>query len=353
MNRIAFNSELPTGGTPEWVQLLPSGPDVVGVDGRRWVFDQAAMNSVLAAFPRRGRPLVIDWEHATETRAANGEEAPAAAWMYELQDRGGGLWARVEWTPRAAEQVANREYRYLSPVFHYSKSTGRIMEIVSAGLTNSPNLRLQALNREAEAHPHEEDDMPLKPIAKALGLDDGATAEQIVTAVNTLKGRADKSPAVPVAVCRALGLPDDASSDGVAQAVNSLKATTLDVTKVVPRADYDQAMAKAANLETKLKEQETAKVEAEITSLVDQAVMDGKVAPASKDFYLAACRQQDGVDNFKKFLASAPVIGDDKAARRETGADGAPKLSDAELAVCKALGVAPEDYAKTLSKEVA
>lgn len=351
MNRIALNFELPEGSPPEWVQLLPAGPEVVGIDKRRWLFDQVALGLVLAAFPRRGRPLVIDWEHATELRAPTGEEAPAAAWMHELQDRDGELWARVEWTPRAAEQVANREYRYLSPVFTYQQSTGRVVEIVSAGLTNSPNLRLQALNHEAEAHPNQEDDMPLKPIAKALGLDDGSTADQIVTAVNTLRGKVDKVPAVPVALCRALGLAEDTSPDGVVQAVNTMKTQSLDLTRFVPRADYDQALAKAANAETRLKDQEAARLEGEINGLVDQAVREGKVAPASKDFFLASCRQQGGVDEFKKFLASAPVLAADKLPPREIGADGAAKLTDTELAVCKAMGIEPKDYAKTLGKE--
>lgn len=351
MNHIAFNTELPIGKAPAWVQLLPAGPEVVGVDGRHWLFDQAAMNSALSAFPRRGRPLVIDWEHASELRAPKGEEAPAAAWMHELEAREGELWARVEWTPRAAEQVENREYRYLSPVFAFQKSTGRILEIVSAGLTNSPNLRLQALNHEANYHSNQEDDMPLKPIAKALGLDDGATADQIITATNSLKAKAEAAAAVPVALCRALGLADTATPDSVIQTVNTMKTQSLDLTRFVPRVDYDQAVAKAANAETKLKDHEAAKAETEISSLVDQAVKDGKVSPASKDYYLAACRQQGGVDEFKKFLTSAPVIATAREAQREVGADGAAKLTDQELAMCKALDVKPEDYAKTLGKE--
>lgn len=349
MNHTAFNTELPAGSAPEWIQLLPAGPDVVGIDGRRWLFDQAATNSVLAAFPRRC-PMVVDWEHATELRGAAGLEAPASGWITELQARNGELWGRVEWNARAIEQIRNREYRFLSPVFNFQKSTGRIVEMVSAGLTNFPNLRLTALNRESQDS-NQEDDMPLKPIAKALGLDDGATADQIITATNSLKAKAEKAPAVPVALCRALGVAEDASADSVIQTVNSLKATTFDLTRFVPRADYDQAQNRAQDLEAKLKAQETAKADGEITGLVDQAVKDGKVAPASKDFFLASCRQQGGVDEFKKFLASAPVLAADKLPPREVGADGVSKLTDNELAVCRAMDIDPKDYAKTLGKE--
>ena len=58
---------------------------------------------------------------------------------------GGALLARTNWTPRAKAQVENREYRFLSPVFDYAKDTLRIVRMVSVGLTNTPNLRLQAL----------------------------------------------------------------------------------------------------------------------------------------------------------------------------------------------------------------
>jgi phage I-like protein len=257
----------------------------------------------------------------------------------------------VEWNARAIEQIRNREYRFLSPVFHFQKSTGRIVEMVSAGLTNFPNLRLTALNRESQDS-NQEDDMPLKPIAKALGLDEGATADQIITATNSLKAKAETASAVPVALCRALGLAETATPDSAVQVISGLKTNALDLTKVVPRADYDQAINRAQAVEAKLKDQATAQAEAEITGLVDQAVKDGKIAPASKDFYVAACRQEGGVDSFKKFLTSAPVLAQDKTAPREVGADGAAKLTDQDLAMCKALDVKPEDYAKTLSKEV-
>ncbi len=132
---------------PAFVQLLPAGPQINGIDGRRWVFDQAAVDKVLAAFARRNRSLVIDWEHSSQVRAEKGLEAPAAGWIARLEARGGELWGQVEWTPRGAGQIARREYRFLSPVFLFDKNTGRIQELSGAGLTNSPNLNLVALNR--------------------------------------------------------------------------------------------------------------------------------------------------------------------------------------------------------------
>lgn len=131
---------------PGWIQLLPAGPDVIGRDGRAWRLSDPA--AIVAAFQRRGIPLPVDWEHATEHRAPSGLEAPAAGWVSALDVRQGAIWGNVEWTDRAAAQIRAREYRYLSPVFQFEKSTGEIRALVSAGLTNSPNLRMVALNQD-------------------------------------------------------------------------------------------------------------------------------------------------------------------------------------------------------------
>ena len=55
----------------------------------------ASSPAVMAAFNERGIELVMDWEHATQRRAVNGDEAPAAAWHPELEIREGALVARA------------------------------------------------------------------------------------------------------------------------------------------------------------------------------------------------------------------------------------------------------------------
>lgn len=138
-----------TAAPPEWIELIPPGPAVAGADGRRWLHD--APNLILSAFAARTRPMVIDWEHATEHRAPHGLDAPAAGWIDRLESRSGSIWGHVSaWTERAAQQLRNREYRFLSPVFRFEKATGRIVELVSAALTNQPNLNLAALNQRAQ-----------------------------------------------------------------------------------------------------------------------------------------------------------------------------------------------------------
>ena len=178
-----------SGSAPEWVELLPAGPEVAGRDGRSWRLDDP--EQVACASLDGARQIPIDWEHASEIKARRGEMSPAAGWITELEARGGTLWGRVEWTERGRESVARREYRYLSPVFHYEPKSRRILRLVSAGLVNLPNFRMRALNQENQEQ--QETTMRSLPelILKALDLAEDATGEQAAEAIGKLKTERD------------------------------------------------------------------------------------------------------------------------------------------------------------------
>ena len=90
---------------------------------------------VVQAWRDWGNRLSIDYEHQALEPVANGP-TPAAGW-FDLEVRGDGLWAvNVEWTPRAAELLRNREYRYFSPAFRVED--GHIVELINIALTNLP-----------------------------------------------------------------------------------------------------------------------------------------------------------------------------------------------------------------------
>lgn len=128
---------------PEWVQVLPSGPFIKGVDGRNWTMRDPKL--IVDAFELNDLPMVIDYEHGQEIKAPKGEEAPAAGWIDKLEVRDGQVWARVDWTEKAAKAINSREYRFLSPAFVFN-SDKEIINMSSVGLTNKPNLVMQALN---------------------------------------------------------------------------------------------------------------------------------------------------------------------------------------------------------------
>jgi len=320
--------EFPAGtSAPEWVEMIPAGPQVLGRAGRKGLNDRP--QGVVDEFKARNTPLPFDWEHATEHKAPLGEPAPAAGWIEELEARDGAVWGRVAWTPKGAEMVANKEYRFHSPVFVYEKTSLRIIALASAGLTNTPNLHLTALNREEKKSMNEK-------LLASLGLAAGATEDQAVSAA--LKLRSD----LDLAKNREETLKDD-----LAKAKN--KADAPDLSKFVPRADYDATCARAANAEQKLADHLKQSQEAEIETAVGDAVKAGKITPATADYHKAQCRTEGGLERFREFVKAAPVVGDPSGAGGKPPENPGGALSEAQRAVCKAMGMDEEEYKKAMA----
>jgi phage I-like protein len=311
--RLALNVELPAGELPEWVELLPAGEMVMGRDGRTW--RNSNPHGVVEQFVARNVDLVIDWEHASEHRAPNGQDAPAAGWVKELAVREGAVWGRVEWTEKAAEQLQRKEYRYLSPVFLFTRDENQIVRLSSAGLTNQPNLALKALNQQT----HQEDFPVWKDLLKKLGLPEDATEAQAITALNQVQADLET-------------------------AKNREATPSLD--KYVPRADFDQAQTRAANAEQTLKTLKKEREDEAIDTAINQALEDGKIAPATVDYHKAQCRTEGGLERFKTFVESAPAITGDSGldGRKTPGADKA--LNSETLKIAGMMGNSEEDLKK-------
>lgn len=315
-SRMALNFELPSDGSvPEWIELLPAGPIITGRDGRTWINDRP--EAVVAAFLADGKDIPIDWEHATEIKAPNGEQAPAAGWIVELQVRdGGATWGRTEWTPRGKDSIAAREYRYLSPVFMFSIESNRILRITSCGLTNRPNLFLQAINHQQHG---KETPMDLAQLLAALGLPATFTFAQALNHIAKMK-------------------------EDYALALNQAQNPPVD--KFVPRADYDAVVAKATNAENKLREQAAAELDKAINTEIDAALKAGKITPATKDYHVAQCRQEGGLERFKAFVAAAPTVAADSGLDGKKPEDGATALNAEEAKIAAMFGNSAEDIKK-------
>lgn len=121
---------------PEWVRILALGENKLA-DGRDPFFvDKGSMKRVLEAFSHRGNDLVVDYEHST-MNTGNGDAAPAAGWIKELEARDDGVWARIEWTDRARKYIQAKEYRYFSPVVSLTEGR-KVKELLNVALTNFP-----------------------------------------------------------------------------------------------------------------------------------------------------------------------------------------------------------------------
>ena len=316
--QLALNTDLSAtvsdGKAPEWVELIPPGPNVTGRDGRQWLFDEQAGTLVQSSFLGRAIDLPIDWEHATQHRASKGESAPAAGWIKQLELRNGALWGLVDWTPRASEQVINREYRFLSPVFDFDPDTTRIARLVSAGLTNKPNFLLTALNQEnTEVTP-----VTLSPaLLTALGLPATATEEQAIAATTQLKA--------------------------TAQAVNTEKPN---LEQFMPRADYDSVLQRATNAEQALAEQKKTEHTKQVDALITSATQAGKITPATVDYHRAACQDETGLARFKAFVDAAPVVAAPSNLDERKPDKTATALNAEEQHVAKLLDMSEADFIK-------
>lgn len=284
---------------PTWLPMIPAG-QFTGRDGRSWINDNP--DQFIA---QTELPVAFDLEHATELLAPQGFPAPAQGWIHELQNRDGQIFGRVEWNEDGCEVLCGKKYRWYSPAFRYDRN-GKITGLSSSGLTNKPNLYVPALNSEESTVP-----LPEK-VAQALGLQSTASDDDAVSAISALK---------------------------TAEQVALNRSQSPDLTKFIPIETHTLALNRAEAAEGKLAEKEKAEVEL----LVGQAVSDGKVAPKDKCMYLGLCRTQEGRDQFKAFVSSAPKIVTDEETNHQKPVTG-EKLSADELALCRQMNVLPEAF---------
>lgn len=314
---VALNFQVGESGLPERFDLVPAGDPVTGIDGRGW--SNPNPQAVVDWLNRRGHDLVLDFEHASELKSPKGEQAPAAAWLHEPRvEPDGRISAAVKtWTPAGEKAVLNREYRYVSPALAISRTTGAIVGIQSVGLTHKPNLAIPALNHEQQEDPM----LDYKKILKALGLSEDASEETALNTITTLQA-------------------------DLQTALNSARTPSLD--KFVPRADYETALNRATVAEAKIAQGNKDRLEGEIETAINQALTEGKIAPASKDFYVATCRAEGGLEQFRKFVASAPkIVADSALDGKKVPGETATALNAQEKDICSRLCVTEEEYLKT------
>lgn len=303
---------------PDKIQLLPAGDYVAGRDGRRWTKRSA---EVIAQKSNEYLPQhIIDENHATDLRAPRGESAPAMGWFANVHaEEDGSIWADAVWTSRGKAALKNQEYRYISPVFECDAS-GEIIKIMRAALTNSPNLELQNLNstQSAPADNPAKEIIMKKEICAALGLPETATDNEVLAAITALKTQANS-------------------------------AQTVDLAAYAPRADLAQMEARAIAAEKLNAEMNAAQLKEKALSAIEKAVAERKIAPASKDAYLAMCATEEGLSTFTKIMESSPALipaGASLASGTPPTAETQTELNAEEESICKAMGYTKEEWHK-------
>ena len=220
---------------PEWIRVLPRGAVELSDHREPFMVDKASLLSMAADFRSRGVDLVIDYEH----QSLQGERAPAAGWIKDLEARDDGLWARVDWTQQARDYLEKKEYRYFSPVLRLDPATRRPLALLHVGLTNVPAIKHlpPLVARWGGAAPPGEP-RPAEPVVRALAAKMDSVKEK-GKMVEQLKRLMGLEPEVEEgAVCgkaleafrdlaSTLNLPGEVSVAQLKGAVEALKAGAI------------------------------------------------------------------------------------------------------------------------------
>lgn len=268
---LAVMPTLAAGTTSSWIQVMEAGEFTDPRYGD-FLIDAPLMDLMIANFDRLPLTPSVDLDHSGFTTGSS----RAAAWYERLQRRGAEMWASVLWTPFGVAAVQSGEYRFFSPEFTYNYVDKHGDEhgaaLIGGGLTNRPFLTgmaevTLAVSRIAAGQaeggtlqltegrgiflmspPHQEDDVKLDKLAKALGLKDDADEDAVVKAL------AERLPDPK---------PGDDGGDGE--------------TVTLSKKDHDELVAlRKSNEELRL---EARKV------LLDKATKDLVLPPAAREHY--------------------------------------------------------------------
>ena len=198
----------------------------------------------------------------------------------------------------------------------------------------------------------------LKALSKVLGLGDYATEAEILAALEKNTAALASATALATATRTALELDAKADDKAIAGAIDKLKtdvatanaaadgdeSKTPDPAKFVPIEQVAQLTDQVAQLTAEIGEDKA-------TAAVSQAMNDGKLPPALKDWGTAYAKSD--LAGFVAYCKKQPVLfkqGSDVPNDLPNTADG--QLTAAEKAICKATGVSEDAFLATRKKEL-
>lgn len=350
---IVSNSATPDG----YFLVFPEGETRSGDGSNRptecdsWKLN--AENGYQLANVLNARPLdmVIDYEHQTLHKESNGQPAPAAGWLsagkFEYVNGVGLCNTAPTWTTKATQSIADREYRYKSPVIAYN-TDGYVTNVMNVAITNQPALltldELTALSAKFNPQSNQQQDKPMKLLAyivAALGLADTTTEDEAVTALSAqVDDFKTKATDAKVEI-------DDAKPLAALSSVFT-HTTAVDPAKYVPVETMTQTVAALNAQITTLQGNQVDPNAALLTA----ALSDGRLLPAQESWAKAYAASDP--TGFKAFLDNAPVI----AALNSKQSAGKPDpvssdkitaLSAEQKEVATAMGISDADMIAQLN----
>lgn len=323
------------GEPPEWVELMPVG-QVTFADGRKPItLKDAAAVIERSMAEAAGNILPIDIDHGADRKGGSSE---AAGWITELEVRDGAVWGRVEWTEKGHNLVAGKAYRFLSPNWWQTKSARPVVtRIGGAALVNVPALpQLKALASRKDTTMDREQQIA---IAKALGLDETASPEEMATAAAAHVQEADQANARLARIAAGAGVDGDVDDAAEQKIVAAFGGSDPDPAKYVPIGSLTELQKEVAALKK-------ADTDRTADQLVASAKREGKLPPSlegwAKDY---AARDPEGFGTWAK---DQPVVAPPGRELETTPARQAKgELSGQEKDIAAACGVSSDAFKKT------
>jgi len=234
----AFSRELPTATLPTEFLLFSAGVNRT-LHGD-FVFDQQSALDVMRDYSLRQVDYPIDLQHDSldpDKRLMRNDAADAMGWFRPEVRADGSLWAvAVKWSAEGKRRLEARSQRYTSPAATFDRESRRITGLVNAALCSDPaSYRAQPLMAASRTStitarvPNK-----LRRQVQAVALARNTSVSALVTLAI---GRAMNKP-VPAALMAelltALGLEDGATPEEIKAALTELIANIPDKTPAAP-----------------------------------------------------------------------------------------------------------------------
>jgi hypothetical protein len=101
-----------------------------------------------------GRPI---WMGHHDLDPKEYPDSKAYGWITDMEARADGLYAKAKWTPQGKELLESGQYKFHSPYWEVDligrergRNVYRPNKLLSAGLTNEPNIPVPPLANEKE-----------------------------------------------------------------------------------------------------------------------------------------------------------------------------------------------------------
>lgn len=149
---VCSDAAAPDAENRGWVEVLVTTNGEVVQNHSKFVLDRADLDTCAAQIRANGDKLPLDYDHSYVeggSTVASGWFTGEAVVLAKGDDRPTGtkatedeLWAEVEWTPQAADDIRSKRFRFISAEFLFTETVKgvkrKVKEFAAATLTNRP-----------------------------------------------------------------------------------------------------------------------------------------------------------------------------------------------------------------------